>query len=131
MPPSRGPDRSQTGAGPGKHGKHGKLADLIRRKPLEAIGAGAGVLVIGIALWKRHHNAGQDAGAAGRVGYLAPQAPPLAGGQAGNYQAQIDSLQSQLDQLERQRHRRRHPDRDRHRHRHARRPQPQPRQRMP
>lgn len=95
---SPAPDQQQ------RPGKPNKLVALIKRKPLEAIGAFAAVAVIGVALWQHHLNAqAQQAGGAGTgPAFIAP-AGPRGGSRGGSRGGQNAALEAQLDRLQRQR----------------------------
>lgn len=102
MPPMpRARSNGQDGPKAGKKG--GGLIGLVKRKPLEALGAAAGVAGV-LYLVFRHKSASPAGG--GTVARVAPARQAPRGGSRG-YGAQIAALQRQIDALDQRR--RRHP----------------------
>src|SRR5579859_8147547 len=99
----------------------GGLAGLVKRKPLEAIGAAAAVIGVGY-LWYRHQQNANAQTTPGGTGQSFTRIPQFGGGggsgggrgsAGGNtYQRQTNAIEAQLDQLQRSRDRRRRPPAD-------------------
>src|SRR5258708_9142982 len=83
----------------GKKGKKGGgLIGLVKRKPLETIGAAAAVVAIVLYLPSRNNPAGQSP--PGGSSYLAPAGQPVQLGDSSGFHNEIPGLPHQTDALD-------------------------------